>query len=508
MPALPLVATEAESYRPSLSSGRRRSRTVELVSVLTIAVGTLFAGASEAAEPTREVYRQASNAVLKHLKVVVNKSRTTRLNFPFKEVLVGSNEIADVIPVSDQTLYVLGKKVGTTNVSVFDDSKRLLAVIDVEVTLDTTTLQTKIQETTGSRGIRVQSQNDKVILSGDAADAVEVDRAVSVAEGLAPGGVVNATRVLSPQQVMLKVRFVEIQRAAAREIGLRWEKLGRQQAVRIGAVGRAEPINTGGAGSGVLPVISAAITGNAQFGQILASVAGGGDRQLDLFLSALEEKGVVRRLAEPNLIALSGDTANFLAGGEYPVPVNSTTSSGFPTVTIAFKEYGVGLAFTPTVLNNGLINLKVEPEVSDLDPTNAVSVGGVSVPAIIKRRAKTTVELRDGQTFAIAGLLQAQSQRTIEQFPWLGSLPVIGALFRSAAFQERETELVVIVTPHLVRPGAPGAEIAAPTDSTIPSNDVDLFLLGKTEVKKEVPQFVAAEGGAAVGPYGHILDSH
>ncbi|WP_198157516.1 type II and III secretion system protein family protein [Methylobacterium nodulans] len=346
-----------------------------------------------------------------------------------------------------------------------------------------------------------------------AADATTVDRAVSIATALAPGGVINATRIASPQQVLLKVRFVEINRTAGRELGLRFEYAGRNRAFRAGEVGPITPLTTAGGstnGAGLItdfvPAVASAIS-SAPFGQILTRFRSD-SRQLDLFISALEDKGLARRLAEPNLVAMSGDTADFLAGGEYPIPVASTTQTGVPTITVAFKEFGVRLGFTPTVLANGLLNLRLEPEVSDIDPSISVNTGGILIPGLSKRRARTSVELRDGQSFAIAGLLQANTQNNIEQFPWVGSIPVLGSLFRSTGFQQRETELVVIVTPHLVKPAKPGATIKTPLDATVPANDVDLFLAGKMEVEKNgrgpVSEFVAT-AGAAVGPHGYLM---
>jgi pilus assembly protein CpaC len=462
-------------------------------------------------EPGEPRMRSASDAVLQRMRVTVNKSRTTRLDFPFQDVMVGSSEIADVIPISDQTLYVLGKKIGTTNISVFDRDRKLLAVIDVEVGIDVALLEARIHESTGNRDIRVRGFDDKVVLSGLAGDAQTVDRAFDVASGLVGAGVVNTTRVTSPQQVMLKVRFVEVQRDAGREFGVRLEYAGERRNIRSGPIGAPSIVNSGadaagGGTAGPLAVLSSAVTGNAQFAQIFTTLADKGN-QIDAFINALENKGLVRRLGEPNLIAMSGDTANFLAGGEFPVPVNSTTANGFPNVTIAFKEYGVGLAFTPTVLRNGLINLRIEPEVSELDPTTSVRVGGVEVPGLVKRRAKTTVELRDGQSFAIAGLIQAQSQRTVEQLPWLGSIPVLGALFRSSAFQQRETELVVIVTPHLVQPARPGRPLATPFDASRPANDPDLFLEGKVETPDTKNRERLADKARGLGAHGHMIEA-
>jgi pilus assembly protein CpaC len=221
------------------------------------------------------------------------------------------------------------------------------------------------------------------------------------------------------------------------------------------------------------------LSNSTPFGSILTTLLGKGI-QVDNLVQALEDRGVARRLAEPNLVALSGDTASFLAGGEFPFPV----AGALNTVTIEFKKFGVGLAFTPTVLANGLINLKIEPEVSQIDPTNTMSIGGIQIPSLIVRRANTTVELRDGQSFAVAGLLQAHSMTAAKQLPWLGDIPIIGALLKSAEFQKNETELTIIVTPRLVQPARPIDMVRTPLDGTLPPNDADFFLLGKHEVRR------------------------
>ena len=185
-------------------------------------------------------------------------------------------------------------------------------------------------------------------------------------------------------------------------------------------------------------------------------------------ISALETKGLVRRLAEPDLVAMSGDEARFLAGGEFPVPQVGATSAGFTTPTFEFKKFGVSLVFVPTVLNAGLINLRIAPEVSELDFANAVTISGTTIPSLVVRNARTTIELRDGQSFAIAGMFQSRNTRSLDQVPWIGSVPILGTLFRSAAFQNNETDLVIIVTPHLVRPATPVDRLASPSTSACP----------------------------------------
>src|ERR1700730_11754039 len=482
---------------------------------------------------------------VRHIVVTVNKSRTLRLEKPFASAVVGSPDIVDALPMSDRTLYIQGKKVGTTNVSVFDQGMQLIGVIDVEVTLDTGNLQEKIRSSTGSRGIRVGSSNGQIVLSGVASNAVAADRAVQVAKSMVGenGVIVNAMKVAPAQQVMLKVRFLEVARSASREFGINWfgannagnrgfatglgglnSSIGGGSLTQpggrpgIGASGPGTFVdasgNSGplfgtppGTGAPGLPIFTTAgtlLSGGLPFGVALANLASNG-ASLDVLLTALETKGLVRSLAEPDLIALSGDTASFLAGGEYPVPAVQPGGAGtVPVITVQYQPFGVQLAFTPTVLDNGIINLRLAPAVSELNFAQAITISGFNVPSINKREARTTVELRDGQSFSIAGLLQADNRRNISQLPWIGSVPVLGALFGSKQFQEVETDLVVVVTPHLVAPAAPGQELASPLDNHIPTNDIDFFLMGQMEQRKAFRNYITS-GGNIQGPYGHII---
>jgi pilus assembly protein CpaC len=308
--------------------------------------------------------------------------------------------------------------------------------------------------------------------------------------------------------VMLKVRFIEANREAGRDIGVNWfvsSENGRQ-GFNTG-LGSSE-VTAGRSTSSGLPIFQtlSSFAGNATtppFGVALANIANGGTN-VDLVISALETKGVARRLAEPDLVALSGDTASFLAGGEVPIPVVQPSSGGAASITVEYKPFGVQLTFVPTVLADGVINLRLTPSVSQLDYTNAIRNEGFLIPALTKREARTTIELRDGQSFAIAGLLQTTGLRDIAQVPWLGSVPVIGALFRSNSYQQNETDLVVIVTPHLVQPASPEQKLATPFDQRLPSNDRDFFLHGKLEVPKKYNEYVTS-GGDVVGPYGHMI---
>lgn len=418
--------------------------------------------------------------------VAIGKSEDVRTDAPFMEVLVGDPNIADVNPLTDRAISILGKKIGTTRVSIYAEGKRLVGIFDVEVSYDIVRLQAEITRQFPQAKIRVTSVNGRIMLSGTSPDGVTLDRVVTIAKQFGPD-VINSVGVTQPQQVMLEVRFIEVQRNASRELGVNWQFFGNTTNAAIG--------------TGTL------LSNSTPFGSILTTLLGKGF-EVDSLIKALEDRGVARRLAEPNLVALSGDTASFLAGGEFPFPV----AGALNTVTIEFKKFGVGLAFTPTVLANGLINMKIEPEVSQIDPTNVISIGGIQIPSLIVRRANTTVELRDGQSFAIAGLLQANSTTGAKQLPWLGDIPIIGALLKSAQFQKNETELTIIVTPRLVRPARPIDMVKTPLDDTLAPNDADFFLLGKHEVRRrevERPDPWRPERNPAEPPapeQGFILD--
>lgn len=473
---------------------------------------------------------------VQRVKVTVNKSRTFRVDSAFSTIVAGSPDIVDVKSLSDHLIYVQGKKTGTTNVILFDSSMKQIGILDVEVNVDIGNLQQNIASSTGTRGIRVSASEGQVVLSGMAADAVVAERALTIAKGSVPEGgiVVNAMSVAAPQQVMLEVRFLEVNRQAGRDLGVNLyaanangTNVANTGLGGVTAAGRTPigginttngPLGAGGGTVGSPPTGSLPVLGTlgtligsaggispAPFGSLLTSLvrtSNGGS--VDLLINALETKGLARRLAEPNLTTLSGDAARFLAGGEFPVPIPSNTTSGFPTVTIEYKKFGVELAFVPTVLSRGVINLRVEPSVSELDFANAISIQGTTVPSLTRRDARTTVELRDGQSFAIAGLLQTRNRQDISQLPWIGSVPVLGALFGSKSYQQEETDLVIIVTPRLVAPAAPGQQLASPLDSRLPANDVDFFLNGQMEVRKRYDDYVNS-GGEVKGPYGHII---
>ena len=434
--------------------------------------------------------------------VALNKSQILQTDVPFAELLVGNSEIADVLALTDRSIYVLGKTFGATSLMIHDRAKVLIAVLDLVVTPDVEGLKARLFELLPEETIEVRSINGSLALSGTVPDADRLSMVLALAEQFAPGRVLNLLAVDGSQQVMLKVRFIEVSRTVMKELGVNFDLFDGDFSFTSGdtflAPGNVAALRAGG------PL---ALLGNSfGVGALLGGAAGG--IGLSVLFEALEAKGLAKTLAEPNLTALSGDTASFLAGGEFPIEVvqGGGSGNGDGAITIEFKEFGVSLAFTPTVLRDGLINLVVSPEVSALDFSVAIN----GVPGLVTRRATTTIELRDGQAFAIAGLLQDNFQDTIRQVPLLGDIPILGALFRSSSFQKNETELVIIVEPHLVKP-APARALATPVDNFIPPSEADIWLYGRIEApgsrasRGQAAEHLAKTAGGFAGPFGHII---
>ena len=515
--------------------GRDLLGRVALVAVALAAVG--------AASPALSQVSAVSVAEGVHAGEVVvplNKSQVIRSDRPYSKALIGSPEVADVLPLTDQSLYVLGKKMGTTSLTLYDRNNMLIAVVDVVVGPDVITLRRQLSELMPVEGVGARISNDSIVLEGIVPDAVAADRAVQLAETYAPGKVVNMLSIGSSQQVMLEVRFSEIKRSALKQFGISGFLSGSGSHRFEGAIGGGASLTPGApiTTSVVLPgggstTVTEAGPPQLTLGSIIDSF-GILRRSFNILgldiratLDALERKGLVNTLAEPTLVSLSGETASFLAGGEFPVPVaqdvgGGAAGSASTALTVEWKPFGVSLAFTPTVLADGVINLVVAPEVSSIDPSASIVVNNLTIPGLQTRRAKTTVELRDGESFALAGLLRKDFQDTVRQFPILGSLPIIGSLFRSTGFQREETELLMIVTPRLVRPVRAGS-LRAPTDRVKQPNEADLFLLGRTdtgvppiqEIQPPTAPVMAppgAPGGSASArpsgfekDYGHVL---
>ena len=423
------------------------------------------------------------------LSVPIEKSQILHLDVPFADLMLGNAEVADVLALSDRSIYVLGKSAGSTSLMVYGRNRNLLAILDLVVGPDIEGLDAKLRELVPGESVVVHPLNGSLVLCGTVSSAGRMAKIVTLAERFAPGLVTNLMTVSGSQQVMLKVRFVEVSRNALKRIGLNFDALDGDFSFSSGDTFSGNPAETFAAG-----LFNGAL----------------GASSLRLLFEALETKGLAKTLAQPNLIALSGDTASFLAGGEFPIEVaqSGAAASGDAAITVEFKEFGISLSFTPTVLDDGLINMVVSPEVSALDFSVAIN----GTPGLTTRRATTTVELRDGQTFAIAGLLQEDFQDAVRQVPLLGDIPILGALFRSSQYQRNESELVIIVEPRLVRP-VPSGALATPADHLIPPSELDLWLNGLIEAPESggsQPADLrgprdAADLGTRAADYGHIL---
>ena len=429
----------------------------------------------------------------------VGKSKLVELPGAYSDVMIGDPKIADILPLNQHSVYIVGKSMGSTSLTVYGTGKRVIYTSDVLVSADLESLKARIHELLPREtNISVGTANQSILVSGTVSSPAALQQILTLADTYNPGKVLNMTSVQGTQQVMLSVRFVEMERTTAKNLRL---NVSQDRT-------NSNPAVTVQTGDTLVNTVQSAMN---TFGTAsLAWAVGGGD--LTFLFDALETKGLIKTLAEPTLVAMSGDTANFLAGGEFPIPVSQTNSLGgsLPTITVEFKQFGISLAFTPTILQDGMVNMVVNPEVSSIDPTTSVQLGDISIPGIKVRRAHTTVELRDGESFTVAGLLSDDYQNNIRQYPFLGDLPIIGALFRSTGYQRDQTELVIVVTPHLVTPRR--GPTATPSDAFVPPSDFELFLFGNQRGKAqslnpEDRALMSAQPGKGGldGPYGHVL---
>lgn len=429
------------------------------------------------------------------LEVPLNKSQVVSADRPIAKALVGNAEIADVLPITDRSIYVLGKKMGTTSLTLYDSAGRVLSIMDIAVGPDVIALEEQLRQIVPDEQIQARISNKSIVLTGLVNSAGAADRANQLAKSFIDekegGSVINLIGMGSSQQVMLEVRFAEVSRDSGKDIGVKLSGRSRNgkfdgvtgtgSGFQPGIPGEVETsidangnVNTKVSGE-VLPFLSS-IPIAGSFG-VLRQMFSLGNLDVTAMINALETRGLAKTLAQPTLIALSGEKASFLAGGEFPVPVNQTSGDS-GAITVEFKPFGISLAFTPTVLGDKTISLIVEPEVSAIDPNASLRIGDLVIPGLRTRRANTTLELRDGESFAIAGLLSKDFETTVEQIPFLASIPIIGALFRSSSFKKGETELLIVVTPHLVQPIKPG-QVRLPTDRVLDPREGDTFLLGQ-----------------------------
>lgn len=450
---------------------------------LTIGVSALAftAPVTTQAETLRVITRDTNDV----LSVAQNRAVVVESEIPFAELSIANPGIADISSLSDRSIYVLGKVPGITTLTLLDASGQLITNVEVRVAPDLTEFKERLQQILPGENIQVRTANDGIVLSGQVSSSQRLSKAIELASRYAPDRVSNLMSVSGVQQVMLKVRFAEMSRGVAKEL---------QSSLRINGTEAQAGVGSGIAG---IPNLAADTSQGAVFFDF-----GIGSTQVQLLLEALETKGAVRTLAEPNLVALSGQEASFLAGGEYPVPVQSDDG-----ISVDFKPFGIELNFIPRVVNGDLINLELSAATSTLDPSNGLQIDdGLTVDAFISRRAATTVEMNDGESFAIAGLLEDDFNDQISQVPWLGDIPVLGALFRSTSYQRNQTELVIIITAHLVSPTR-GEALALPTDRIKPPTEADLFLNGHT-VKTLNAAGAAGEVAKQdfVGSYGYVME--
>lgn len=463
------------------------SRTIVILLAFCCAVSICilgFQGPGAALADSNPV--EVSTQLSKSLKVARGKTVTMKVSGSFNEIVIGDPEIATVTPLTDSSFYVLGNELGSTSVTIFDVNKNPISIIDIEVTIDTRLLSSTIRQSVPGSSIEVTSANGRIVLSGSAIDAVAAEKAAQIASRFAGDDeIINSINITSSQQVQLNVRFVEINREVGKELG------SRISAAYASSSGSIE-LNTAPQASSNTPA-----------GSLIGSLIDNG-YSIDVAIDALEDRGMARRLAEPNLIARSGEQSSFLAGGEFPIPVSEEDGR----VTVTFKKFGVGLNFTPTVLSDGLIALDIEPEVSSIDSTASYRVGDIAIPGFSVRRARTSVDLKTGQSFMIAGLLQSENNLITQRVPGLGNIPVLGALFSSKAYQRRETDLVIIVTPHLVKPIDPLKKVATPADKTIRPTETEFFLGNIDERSADVNKRPGSRsaGLVAAPSSGHFLE--
>ncbi|HKO08301.1 MAG TPA: type II and III secretion system protein family protein [Alphaproteobacteria bacterium] len=408
--------------------------------------------------------------------VEVGKALLMRVPQMTKTVLIADPEVADVQVSSPTSLMLLGKKPGVTTLYVMTDSGGA-ASYPITVLRQTAPILAAMLKEVPAAKIELASTPDGIVVSGTVPSPREANKLKTVAQQYLgeKDNVIFNVSVTSAVQVNLRVRVAEVSRSVAKNFSFNWDALYNNGKIAVGLL-------TGRSFTG---------TGTAGFGQFTANAAGqyslgsgykspGGSLNVQGLIDALVSEGLITVLAEPNLTAISGETADFLAGGEFPIPVPQAGTGGATTITIDYKTFGVGLDFTPTVLDENRMSIKVKAEVSELTTTGAITIDGFTVPALDVRRAQTTVELGSGESFAIAGLFQNNVTSQINSFPWLGDVPVLGALFRSTSFQRNESELVIIVTPYVVHPVAQSTQIRSPTDGLTFSSDLEQLLLGRT----------------------------
>jgi pilus assembly protein CpaC len=443
----------------------------DVIMILGLILGIASTTASYAQDPATGTVEQRD---IQKLELTSGKSKVLDLPVAIKRASLANPEVADTVVLSPTQLYLTGKTTGVTNLTLWNESGKMMGMYDVVVAPDLSRLKENLHKTLSEeQGILVTSSHDHITLSGTASNANNLSRALSIAEAYAPKKVINSMQVGGVQQVMLEVRVAEMNRELIKRLGINFSAMGPNEfgVSLLGGLTNLTSFTNPGVGGGAATVTTAV-------SQVIQGVFGfdTGSISWTGFIDALKEQNLVKVLAKPTLVALNGQEAAFLAGGEFPIPV----PQAFGLVTIQFKKFGVGLVFTPNIMNSKHISLTVAPEVSELDFTNALTAQGFKIPAISTRRATTTIELADGQSFAIGGLMRDNVRESVKKVPFLGEIPILGALFRSSSFQKNETELLIIVTPHLVKPLDMTAQ-TLPTDYYVEPNDFEFYFMGFPE---------------------------
>lgn len=416
-----------------------------------VACAFALAAAVPSVAPAEEL--RSESAPRRSIHVPRDKSLSFRLDQPAARIVVAQPEIAKVTGTSDRSFYVQGLEFGSTNMLVYGAGGRLIEVLDIRVGYDAEGLQQDLTAAFPNEPLRVRNMGETLMLTGEVSDTGVQYKAEAIAQRYAPEGVISRVSVRASQQVVLEVRVLEASRSALQDMGV------------AGTIQNNSFSFMWGTG----------LIGGSTPNGLLQLRGGSGSTSIDIDIAALEEQGVVRTLARPNLVAIPGQKATFHAGGEFPYPVPQDED----TLSLEFRKYGVELAFTPVVQDNGLIRLEVEPKVSQLDFTNSLRILGMTVPGLINRETKTTVELKAGESLAIGGLLQSEYTNALRQIPGVGQVPVLGALFRSTRWKRAETELVVIVTPRFTAKEDMATAAAMQTPAGREPSTADLILNGK-----------------------------
>ncbi len=455
-----------------------------LAGIVAAAAMALFAGAAAAQS---EIILPTDG----HIAVELNEGALVRIDSPADSVFVANPEIADVVVKSPRLIYVFGKKPGETSLYAVDENEEVLLNVGLSVSHNLSRLRSALKSLLPDTAIEVQSVDGGIVLDGYVASAVHAEDARRLASRFISENetIINRLYVTEPNQVNLRVRVAEVSRTVLRQLGINWDAALDGSSIAFGLLSKGFATSAANFGTGNQPT-------DAYFASINK-----GDLDLNALIDALAEESLVSLLAEPNLTALSGETASFLAGGEFPVPVAQSSDDDSNTITVEFRNFGVSLAFTPTVLSASRISMRVRPEVSALSDQGAVQFGGFIIPALSVRRAETTVELGSGQSFAIAGLIQSNRTLDANKIPGLGDIPILGELFRSDRFNREETELVIIVTPYVVQP-VPAGLIAAPTDATHGAEGSQKMALGNGATAPGT----GAAGSGLVGPVGFVVE--